>query len=163
MKARFCTSHWQRLAHDSRDLDPGFARHLRDAARPRQIAFQRLMGLCDGNPVGIECKSETRDAWAFVLPDVVGESPYRVQTFDLDGFFGHSCYNSLQEATEAMIGDGYRLPDPGALDRCAATLRWAIGVKRSEIRLLFHLGKVGWTEMLERMDQVILDMQGAAA
>jgi len=163
MMKRYSTSHWQRLTKDRRDLDPGFARHLRDMARPRQIAFQRLMSMCDGNPVGIECKRESRDAWAFVLPDVAGESPFRVQNFDADGFSGHSCYDSLLEAVEALIGDGYRVPDPGALDRCSSTLRWAIGVKHSEIRLLFSQGKVSWTEMLDRMHAVALDIEGIAA
>jgi len=163
MKPRYRTSHWQRITEDRRELDPGFAKHLREMARPRQIAFQRLMAMSEGNPVGIECKSESREAWAFVMPDVAGESPFRVQNFDAEGFSGHSCYDSLEKAVEAMIGDGYRAPDPGALDRCSTTLQWAIGVKRAEIRQLYNQGKLSWLEMLDRMRAVALDKQVLAA
>jgi hypothetical protein len=159
---RYRSTYWQRLRDDDGTLAPDFARHLRDCARPTQIAFQRLMAMTSGNPIGVECKSEARDSWAFVLPDVAGESPWRVQNFDADSFFGHQCHDSLQQAVEAMLGDGYRILDPGALDRCSSTERWATGVKRSGIRLLFNLGQIDWPEMLLRMQLVTTSRQACA-
>lgn len=157
---RYRTKYWQRLREEPRDLDAGFAKHLRECARPRQIAYQRLMSMCQGNPIGLECKSETREGWGFILPDVSGEYPWRIQAFDADGFIGHNCYNTLEDATEALIGDGYRIPDPGALDRCSTTLRWAIGTKRAEFRTLFNRGLLNWTEMLDKMSAVTPSMVG---
>lgn len=160
---RYRTRYWQNLVEDAQILDPDFARHLRECARPMQIAYQRLMSMSDGNPVGIECRSEAREAWGFILPDVAGDAAFRVQNFDADGFYGHNCYHSLQDAVEALIGDGYRIPDPGALDRCSATLRWTIGVRRLEFRLLFDQGKLSFTEMLESMQAVTLEIGGATS
>jgi len=158
---RYRTRYWQQLAENNRVLDPQFAKYLRQCARPRQIAYQRLMSMSDGNPVGIECRSESGDVWGFILPDAAGEAPFRIQNFDADGCFGHSCYQALQDAVETMIGDGYRIPDPGALDRCSATLRWALGVRHMDLRLLFNQGNLSFTEMLERMNAVTLEMEGA--
>lgn len=159
---RYRTSHWQRIREESHELDTDFAKHVRKFARAQQIAFQQLMSMCEGHPVGIECKkSESRENWAFILPDMSSDSPWRIQHFDADGFSGHNCYDSLQQAAETLIGEGYRVPDPGALDRCSTALRWAIGVKRSDVRLLFNQGRIGWAEMLERMRAV--GMQGVSA
>ena len=144
---------WQRLREDTRDLDPGFQKHLRECVRRKQIAFQRMMAATNGNPVGVEFRRESSESWGFVLPDVAGDAPWRVQAFDADGFVGHNCYASFEDATEALINDGYRVIDAGALDRCSRTLRWALGVKCSELRLLFNLGKLTWTEMIERSQQ----------
>ncbi len=152
MAARWRTTHWQHVRERELEIsDPEFARHLREHARPAQIAFQRLMKHSDGEPWGIECKSRSREAWAFILPDVSGDSPVRAQFFDLDGFSGHFCYGSLIKAVEGMIADGYQVLDPGALDRVAGTERWAEGVRRCELRLQFNLGRITWVEMLERM------------
>ena len=147
-------SHWQYIRQRSGEIDPGFAQRLRHSARPRQIAFQRLMAMTEGNPAYLECKSATREAWAFVLPDLNGEGSWRIQHFDPDGFTGHTCHNSVTEATEALIGEGYRVPDPGALDRCSATVRWAVGVKRAELRLQVNHGKTGWAEMAGRLQDI---------
>lgn len=160
---RYRTAHWRRLREDVRDRAPGFAKHLRDIARPHQIAFQQVMASCGGNPAGVECKHVSGKGWAFILPDAHGQSSWRIQHFDADGFIGHTGHKSLVEATEAMIAEGYRVIDPGALDRSAATLRWAIGVKREELRLLFNQGKIEWKEMLDRMQQVGKSIRRAAA
>lgn len=156
---RYRTTTWARIRERNCELPTDFAKHLREVARPRQIAFQRLMTMSSGMPVGIECKSGRHEQWAFILPDMSGDSPWRIQNFDQDGFSGHSCYDTLQQAAETLVNDGYRVPDPGALDRCSTTLRWAIGVKRSEIRLLFNQGKITWAETLDRMKAVADLMQ----
>lgn len=71
----------------------------------------------DGHPVGIECRMKDRESWAFVLTDASGARPWRIQQFDMDGFVGHLCFDSLEEAVEDMLHMEYRVTDPGALDR----------------------------------------------
>lgn len=152
---------WERiLARNSgyAVAQPGFSRHLRAIARPLQIAYQQIMAQGNGNPVGIECRSASRDAWAFVLPEVAqrDEYAYRVQYFDRDGFSGHFCYATLKCAVSGLIADGYRIIDCGALDKCASTERWAMGVKRNDIRTLFNRGLIGWNEMFEQFESTAL-------
>ena len=148
---RYQTTTWARIRADKKDMDRPFAKHLREISRERQIAFVRLMNATGGNPTGFECRSKNQHQWAFVIEDVAGESPYRIQTFDRDGFIGHSCHRTFQDAVEDMLGRGYTVMDQGALDRCAGTLRWSLGVKRMEIRQLFDQGVIDFREMLDRM------------
>jgi len=131
---------------------PGdFAKHLRDLARPLQIEYQRLMAAHGGRPIGIECRSAFRPAWAFVLPEMNEAGRFRVQCFDEDGFFSHQVYDGLEQAIENMMVDGYRTPDVGALDRIAATDRWAMGVKYATLRQRFQEGLITYVRMLEEM------------
>lgn len=151
----YTSSSWARVIKPSFNevMHPGFAKHLREIARPVQIAYQILMTLGNGNPIGIEVKMNDRDSWAFVLPEVSdSEFTHRIQYFDQDGFSGHFCYKSLQNAVEALVKEKYRVIDVGALDRCSVTERWALGVKRSEIRTLFNCGKISMEEMFERFN-----------
>ena len=157
---RYRTSYWQMLRNDTRTLEAKFAKHLRECARPCQIAYQQLMSSTNGHPEGVECKRTSTDSWAFILPDVNGDKNWRIQYFDADGFSGHSCFNAINEAAEALIKEGFRSLDIGALDLCSSSLRWAIGVKRSEIRLLFNMDKLSWREMLEKMQAVTAESIG---
>lgn len=141
---------WKRVAARSTHLDPKFAKHLRQIIRPKQIAYTRLMRVTEGNPVGIECKSSNRDAWAFIVPEVSdGSYAYRVQSFDLDGFCGHFCHATFEDAISDLL-QNYREIDSGALDRISLTERWKIGVKRSEFRLLFDQGVIDFRQYLEK-------------
>lgn len=152
---RYRTKTWQRIRDDKRMLNPHFAKHLRDVARPRQIAFQKLMTDTEGSPVWIEFKKADGSQWAFILPDLEGVHAYRMQSFDQDGFIGHTCYDSLQVAAEELSASGYTVMDRGALSRESHTVRWAIGVKRQELRLLFSRGKISWQELHVAFEAVL--------
>lgn len=150
--ARWRTTHWQHVRERELEIeDPEFARHLREQARDAQIAFVRLMSRYDGMPLGIECKSGTREAWAFVLPDASGEASHRIQYFDARGFSGHFCSDGLVKAIETMIAEGYRIMDPGALDRAGSTAEWADGQRCNAWRELFNAGRIDFREMLDGM------------
>jgi hypothetical protein len=157
MQLRFQTRQWQRVRDKNFEQGHAFGKHLREIARPTQIAFQRLMASHQGEPIGVECRARTRDAWAFVMHEVSSpEYAYRLQYFDLHGFCGHSCYHSLTEAVESMLGEGYQTIDAGALDRCASTDQWKLSTKRLEFRLQFDRGLISYAEMVERMSAVTL-------
>lgn len=146
---RFQTSHWQNVrARDFVTVQPDFAKYLREISRPAQIAFQKLMSSYDGNPVGVECKSETRSAWAFVMPNIAGDTDWKIQYFDEDGFSGHSCYATIAQAVEEMIVEGYVEINAGILEKIALTDRWALGVKRLALRDLLNKGVITYREML---------------
>lgn len=160
---RYRTTQWQRIRDEKRTMNPCFSKHLREIGRRRQIAFQRLMASTEGNPVWVEFKKVDQGQWAFILPDLEGTYAFRVQSFDQDGFIGHTCYRSLQEAAEELVASGYCVMDRGALSRESHTVRWAIGVKRQELRLLFSRGKIGWQEMQAAFEAVVKSFQGGQA
>jgi len=148
---RYRSSAWEsvRAASDSGSAD--FARHLRDVVRPLQVAYQRLMVAYDGHPVGIECRMDARESWAFVLPDASGAKSWRVQQFDLDGLIGHLCFDSLTEAVEDMLRMGYCVTDPGALDRIGSTARWARGLRRAGIMQMHQEGLITYRQMIDEI------------
>lgn len=148
---RYRSSSWQHVCAASNGIPADFARLLRDEARPLQIAYQRLMSSYDGHPAGIECRLKGRESWAFALPDASGAKSWRVQQFDQDGFIGHLCFDSLNEAVEDMLRMGYLVTDPGALDRVGSTARWARGIRRAAIMQKHQEGLIKYRQMVEEI------------
>lgn len=148
---RYRSISWERVRSSTSRLSPDFARHLRDISRPLQIAYQRLMAAYAGQPVGVECRMEDRDSWAFVLPETSDARPWRIQQFDQDGFVGHLCFGSLEEAVEEMLRMGYRVVESGALDRIASTARWARGVRRAALMQKHQEGLISYRQMVEEL------------
>lgn len=144
------TNYWKRVTDDSRDLDPAFARHLREIARPVQIAFTRLMRASSGDPVGFEVKCSSREAWKVILPEPVPAGDpqnWRVLSFDADGFTGHMVHKTIQDAAEDMLQAGFTELDQGALERCAGTERWARGLRVQELRDRVSRGEISLRTM----------------
>jgi hypothetical protein len=144
------TDYWNRLTSDSRDLDPAFARHLREIARPIQIAFTKLMRASNGDPVGFEVKSNTRQAWKVILPEPLpaGATPlWRVLAFDADGFSGHSVHKTVQSAAEDMLQSGFAELDVGALSRCATSEQWSRGLRLQDLRDRVSRGEITVKDM----------------
>jgi hypothetical protein len=148
---RYRSRSWEHVRAASASVPADFARHLRDVARPLQIAYQRLMAAYDGHPAAIECRMKDRESWAFVLEDASGAKSWRIQQFDHDGFIGHLCFDSLNEAIEDMLRMGYCVTDPGALDRVASTARWAMGIRRAAIMQKHQEGLVTYRQMVEEL------------
>jgi hypothetical protein len=128
-----------------------FARQLRKSAYPVQKGYRQLMEAYGGEPVGIECRHTDRQHWGFVAPETGIPGQYRVQYFDEDGFSGHSVFSNLEEAVETMLRDGYRIVDVGALDKTAATPRWARGVQVATLRQQCQEGLITFPKMVEAM------------
>ncbi|MGF6603983.1 hypothetical protein P3T23_008738 [Paraburkholderia sp. GAS448] len=153
--SRYRTRAWEhvRAAHDR--VSPDFARILREGARATQIAYQGLMAQYGGQPIGIECRKADRETWAFVLPDACGDKPWRIQQFDQNGFVGHLCFDTITEAVEDMLRMGYRTVDVGALDRVAATDRWALGIRRAAIIQRHQEGLISYAQMVEELSATV--------
>lgn len=143
---RYQTKLWQFLKDPSIKRSPEFARHLRDEARPDQIAFSKIMTVFNGQPVGIEFRHRERRGWAFVLPNVSSPDPWRIQYFDADGFSGHECHRELVDAVEDVVRSGYWFPDKGKLDELSATTQWIRGVKMLDLLLKVNTGQLSWEE-----------------
>lgn len=135
----------------ARSGNKAFARMLKKSAYPLQKVYRLLMEAYAGEPVGVECRCTTRQHWAFVAPETGVPGQYRVQYFDEDGFTGHYVHTKLEEAVESMIREGYRVIEPGALDRIAATARWARGVQVAALRQRCQEGLMSFPDMLEAM------------
>lgn len=125
----YMTRSWVHAKDRSLELvDIGFARHLRELARPVQIAYVRIMTQHLGDPSGVEFQHHNdQERWAFVLPDA-SVGGMRIQFFDSFGFSGHQCYATLIDAVQEMVLQGYRIENAGSLDKMSQTLRWNEGI-----------------------------------
>lgn len=111
-----------------------------------QVNYNDIMRAYQGDPSGVEYAN--RDGhYAFVLADASEPGRYRVQNFDDKGFSGHQTYNSLEEAVEQMVVDGYYREDRGALDRLSATAQWRRGMQVSALIQQFGAGQINYTEL----------------
>ncbi|MGF6440257.1 hypothetical protein [Paraburkholderia youngii] len=145
---RFRSKKWQSALAVKGDRHSEFARRARFYARPVQIAYQRIMSAFGGEPIGVELKHRSCDAWAFVLPDAAGDKAWRIQYFDQDGFGTHTPKDEIADAVEEIIANGYRVLDLGALDREAGTKRWVRGMHRVALMQKHHDGEITWAEVV---------------
>lgn len=148
------TPYWRQITDESRDLDPAFAKHLRDIARPTQIAYSRLMRHSQGNPIGVEMKRPGADFWCVVLPEPVpegGKPRWRELTFTPDGFNSHHGFNTVDDAVISMINSGFATIDHGALERLSQTARWHTGQLHQDLRDRHIRGELTFREMNEAM------------
>ena len=120
-----------------RDNDPadGFTQHLFEVAMPRARAYDRIMRESNGDPSGIEFKSEGtgRERYAVVLPDASQAGKWRVSYFDERGFSSHHVEPTRDAAVKSMVSDGFTIESKGTLDELAATREWKLGTDYAEI------------------------------
>lgn len=149
-RLRYRSAGWLRAnTAFGRTGNQGFARMLKKSAYRIQKVYRQLMEAYAGEPVGVECRSTSRQQWAFVAPETGVPGQFRVQYFDEDGFTGHCVYSKLEEAVETMLREDYRIIEAGALDRIAATARWARGVQVAALRQRCQEGLMSFAEMAE--------------
>ena len=142
--------HLDRLLEMRADLQDGFHRYLLRNAAPSAIAYDRIMSRFGGDPSGVEFKSTSRDAWAFVLPDASEPGKHRVQYFDQDSFFSHQPYSSVADCVDAMVSEGYVTADVGALDKLSETERWHRGVEVTRLMQLLNSKQITFAEFCDR-------------
>ncbi len=153
---RYQTELWKRIHDETRTLDLLFKRHLIEQAEPHQKLYSAMMEKYQGNPIGIEFKSDMRSAWGFVCPSIQTETSqhqWRVQHFDEHGFTGHECYRNLENAVEALL-HSHQKEDVGSLDRVSACPQWAIGLRIQEVRDLLNQGQIGYAEFTARCNEI---------
>lgn len=145
------TPYLERLLAERADLDDDFCRHLFEITEDEALAYNRVMCAHDGDPSGVEHKHHERRSWAFVLPDASEPGKHRVQYFDHRGFYSHQPYDSMAQAAQAMVAEGYHMADPGALDRLAGTQEWLRGTEVAALVQLVNARRITLTEFNERV------------
>lgn len=147
---QYKTSHLERLLTQEKvNLEDGFHQHLLSIAAPTAIAFDRVMREHQGNPTGIEFKLETRDYWAFVLPDASEPGMHRIQYFDESGFVSHFACESLFDAVQTMVREGHVIEDKGALDRLSVTDSWRRGTEVAGLLMKLNRGLIDWNQFID--------------
>lgn len=142
-----------RLLEERCDLNDEFHQHLLELTMPGAVAYNDIMVRFDGNPSGIEFKSRSSNQWAFVLPDASEPGKQRIQYFDDRSFFSHHPYSTIAEAVMAMVSEGYREEDSGALDRVSATETWRKGTAVAALKMKLDRGLIDWKAFLELAEQ----------
>lgn len=127
--------------------DP-FTAYLLEKALPSSMLYNDIMMRHDGNPIGIEFRDTTREAWAFLLPDASAPGKFRVQYFDAHGFSRHHTVDSLHQALEDMLAEHYTIKDAGALDRLSQTAEWKRGTEVAGLMMRHNSGQIDYAEFV---------------
>lgn len=150
----FKTAAFTRLLDDIEAEPHGFRQHLLNHSAPKALAYNRIMQMHSADPSGIEFKHATRDCWAFVLPDASDVGRWRVQYFDVKGFFSHHTVNTLEQAVADMVNDSYIVEAKGILDRLADTPQWKRGMAVAALIQQLACRIITHEEFLERQKQL---------
>lgn len=115
-----------------------------EAAEKLQRYYEAILAGCDGDPVGLELKSDSRAAWATIFAEMsdTATGEYRIQFFDELGFSGHSVHRDVLSTLEEVIRQGYHIPDPGRLDQLSLTPKWQSGMARAELLRQLNSGLI---------------------
>lgn len=119
----------ERLLRERGDFTDPFQAHLLRLSYEKSVVYSAIMVEFAGSPLWVEFKHKNSARWAFVLPDLYEDGRFRVQFFDEDGMIRHHGANSLQEAVETMVSEGFQTSDRGRLDVLSPTNRWKRGTE----------------------------------
>lgn len=98
-------------------------------------------------------KMTDQNRWMMILPDVSGGDFWRTQSFDLDGFSGHSVHNSKDEAIKNAAAMHYIIRDDKALDRIQDTPEFLYGGFRIEQIGLLNDRQIDFKEFNSRIEK----------
>ena len=127
---------------------PSFEKYL---AKLHQEAADRIAKIGPVEDIAI-VKHETDTRWQMILADVSGGTVWRTQTFDLNGFSGHSLFKDKAEAINDAAQSRYTLRDDGALDRIQDTPEFQIGLYAAEQIRLVNMRQLAFAEYDKRME-----------
>lgn len=146
---QYKTPYMARILQERAKLSDPFHRHLLAISYRQAVAYDQVLSTHGGNPSGIEFRSTARQAWAFVLPDASSTGKHRIQYFDANGFLSHASYPSVPAAVEEMLREGYRIADPGALDRLSTTDAWRRGAEAAALLMDHNAGRISFQQFID--------------
>jgi len=124
---------------------PPALQKLIDDQKAEQV--RRIASIGEVGDIAI-MRNEKGDRWYAILGNASdeGNSPYRIQHFDANGFSGHMVYASKDEAIKEAARDGYYRRDDGALDRMQNTPAFQRGLEAAEIIRRANARELTWEE-----------------
>lgn len=119
-----------------------------DSTLRTATTYEQILNQYDGIPFETEFKSVYREAWAFLQEGSANDrTKYVLVIFDGRGYRVERIEDSPESALDAMVCDGYVLPEEGALFKASSEGNWAegaqsVGLEHSKqpIRLIAKLG-----------------------
>ena len=93
-------------------------------------------------------KHHRDDRWLMLLPDVSGGDHWRTQSFDRNGFSGHSVFASKNDAVREAASMNFTVRDDAALDRIQDSCDFQTGLFATEQIVRLNTGQIGFEEYL---------------
>lgn len=118
-----------------------FAAHL---AQLREAQDRAVKAIGDVGDAAVVRHQGGAPRWMLILPDVSDPTGHgwRLQRFDLDGFSGHECYRSKDEALGAAASQDFTVRDDDALDRLQGTSRFQRGLFAADLLMQVNMGSI---------------------
>ena len=108
-------------------------------------------------------KHHRDDRWLMLLPDVSGGDHWRTQSFDRNGFSGHSVFASKNDAVREAASMNFTVRDDAALDRIQDSCDFQTGLFATEQIVRLNTGQIGFEEYLRSVSNFRKRLESATA
>lgn len=95
----------------------------------------------NGNLTGLELSNLSCTQFALFLPDASEPGRVRFSCFDEHGFFGHSTFDTYEEALRAAWADGFKKESTQMINKLCVTEKWRKGSEFTALIQQHNLGK----------------------
>ncbi|MEY8688472.1 MAG: hypothetical protein AB9M53_01150 [Leptothrix sp. (in: b-proteobacteria)] len=103
---------------------------------------------------GTELSTDDGRRHVILLPDASNPGKYRHQMFDHRGFMSHSTHDTPEEAVADAARQGFRVHNPGILDKLAGTDEWAHGMAVNALIQAHSSGQMTYAEMIDKVNRL---------
>lgn len=104
----------------------------------------RILSKMKGDLTGLELSNLTGTQFALFLPDASEPGRVRFSCFDERGFFGHSTFDTYDEALQSAWKDGFKKECSNMLNSLCATEEWRNGSEFTAMIQQHNLGKANF-------------------
>lgn len=104
----------------------------------------RILSKMKGDLTGLELSNLSGTQFALFLPDASEPGRVRFSCFDARGFFGHSTFDTYDEALQSAWNDGFKKECSNMLNLLCATDEWRKGSEFTAMIQQHNLGKANF-------------------
>lgn len=154
---QYKTDALKRLLNDRDGFDPvndKFHADIFKYAYKTGKHYNRIMVQYNGTPLGIEHKHTANDQYTMLTPDAAEPGRYRLSFFDKQGFYSHSTHDTIPQAVEEMVRDGFFTEQKGILSQLNDSPEFEIGNRVSTLIGQLNMGKITHQEFSDQRNAI---------
>ncbi len=159
---QYKTSALSMYLNEREGFDPvndGFHAELFKYSYKTAVLYNNVMTKHNGKPLGIEFKSKSGDRYTMLTPDASEPGRFRASYFDKQGFSSHNVYDTISQAVEEMVRDGYFAESKGILSQLQESPEFEIGNRVSALIGQFNMGKLTHQEFTDQRQAIHDDVR----
>lgn len=150
--------------------NPALMKIIEDGRAARSRTIEAIGDLTDcvivRKTTPVKIKKSEKPSWMMILPDASEPGRWRTQSFDEQGFSGHSTFDTFELAIDDAAKNNFTTRDDGALDRIQESPVFQRGIFSTDLVARVNAGKINLTEadsLLAKYDETAKIFMSIAA